>query len=99
MAHQQTITLDIIEDGLYNNIIEITTNPYDEIVAQIGEYWFYFDSEANDECIELEDYLRQTDTKEISEKIYDTLDDMRRIDLPDENDEYNYYLAYLNENL
>ncbi len=90
------ITKTLIRNGLEDGIISFTADPNGTgTVANIGEYWFYFDDGPEAAEKSPEEYMEKAGQEEVVDRIYDTLDDMRRDD--PSSAEYRYYEACLRE--
>ncbi len=92
------ITKQMIADGLAKHLVQLVTDPNEGAgtVCQIGEWWFYFDT---DEAPNLEPdaYVSNVSIADIVDKIFDTLQDFKTDDTF--KDEYDYYEAVLSEGL
>lgn len=85
----------MVEKGYELGYISLINNPNDgKIAAQIGDYWFCFDS-TEDRFMSVEEYETNTLFVDIVELIYVALTEMKT----EFEDEYLYYFAYLFENL
>ena len=85
------ITKQMIENGLNQNIIKPVLDDDGELICKIGDGWFYFGGHE----------FENTDPSEIPfdvlvNEILCVLDDFREVGDVYE-DEYLYYLYYLNE--
>lgn len=91
------VTKEILKQGIDKRIVKFVLDPNLDtgMVCQIGESWFYFGgTDAESEMPD--DFLKNSDKKEIVNSIYDTLEEFRKYE---NQDEYAYYDAYLNERL
>ena len=91
------ITRELITQGINKGFVRFIpdSNLNTGTVCQIGESWFYFGgTDAESEMPG--DFLNNSDKKEIVNSIYDTLEEFRKYE---NQDEYAYYDAYLNESL
>lgn len=89
----ERITKQMIENGLNQNIIKPVLDDDGELICKIGDNWFYFGGHE----------FENTDPSEIPfdvlvNKILIVLDDFREVGDVYE-DEYLYYLYYLNERI
>ena len=96
------ITREMISNGYYHGLVQLTRNDAEETVCQIGEHWFFF---GYDKCVSdmnLFDYCSNNTLITIIDDIYQALEDIRE-DIENGNtemeDEYNYYYWYLVENI
>ena len=95
---EDKITKRMVYDGIRKKVIRFIKDPYGLGVAcQIGAHWFYHDEFDPEEEMTLEKYDRVS-LKNKARAVYETLKDFCR-DAPENRDEYNYYVAYLKENL
>jgi len=92
--HGPVITKELVRKAYCRNDIRLGIDPNLEcgVVAMIGDYWFYFEHEA-DESFTVEEFKKIYPENMIIDCIYKTLSDFRT----DETfqDEYAYYFACL----
>lgn len=83
----------MIFKGLCDGVVKIISNPNDDCIAcQIGEYWFYFIGNE-DENLSPDEVYESYTKEQLTEMIYSTLQDMEN----NEFDEVEYYKAFLKE--
>ena len=91
------ITPEMIKTGLDTGAVSIADSPHgDGAVCRIGEYWFSFGGQTEEETSAAE-YLANIPKEDIIREITDVLEEFRRD--PGFADEYAYYEAFLNEKL
>lgn len=92
------ITKNMICEGYRQGIVQLVISQNDDgIVCQIGDGWFYFGGHTADEYDSVEAYKRDIPTETIIDEIYSAIDEFGRES--DFKDEYDYYEAYLRENV
>lgn len=96
MYMKEKISKELIFKGLCNGTIRIINNPNDYcIAAQIGDSWFYFAGNENDD-MEANRYLEIYTKEEIAEMIYNTINDEPiNGETEDDASEWLYYRACL----
>ncbi len=92
------ITKDMIRDGIRKGSIMLVTDPNMDsgTVCKIGGYWFYFGGETAEQMEPL-DYLHAVPMEDVIDEIFLALDAFRQSE--HSRDEYDYYEAYLNEQI
>lgn len=89
------ITRQMVEDGYREELIYLINNSLDGcIAAQIGDNWFYFAGNENEEMT-VDEYEAEYTFDEIVDYIFDVLDSDFKTEF---EDEYWYYYYYLREN-
>lgn len=98
MYTDDKISKEIIYKGLCNGTIQIINNPNDYcIAAQIGDSWFYFTGNENDD-MEVDDYLKIYTKEEITDMIYNAINDEPiNGETEDDATEWLYYRSFLTE--
>ena len=94
MGGMNLITKKMVQDGIEKELIRFIADP-DEMtgtVCEIGEEWFHFGA-ATEDNLSPDDYLATTESGDIVESVFQTLNDMREGD--DFSDEYAYYESFL----
>lgn len=92
------ITKNMIHMGYTQGVVQLVISPNDDgVVCQIGNDWFYFGGHTADEYDSVEAYKHDIPTETIIDEIYSIIDEFGRE--PEFKDEYDYYEAYLRENV
>lgn len=92
------ITKNMIHMGYIQGIVQLVISPNDDgVVCQIGDGWFYFGGHTAAECDSVEEYKHDIPVETIIDEIYSVIDEFGRES--DFKDEYDYYEAYLRENV
>lgn len=92
------ITKNMICEGYRQGIVQLVISPNnDGVVCQIGDGWFYFGGCTAEEYDSVEAYKRDTTTETIISEIYVVLNGFSYES--EFKDEYDYYEAYLRENV
>lgn len=92
------ITKNMIHMGYTQGVVQLVVSPNnDGVVCQIGDGWFYFGGYTAEEHNSVEAYKRDIATETIIDEIYSVIDEFGRES--DFKDEYDYYEAYLRENV
>lgn len=92
------ITKNMIHMGYTQGVVQLVVSPNnDGIVCQIGDGWFYFGGCTAEEYASVEAYKRDIATETIIDEIYSVIDEFGRES--EFKDEYDYYEAYLRENV
>lgn len=90
------ITRQMIEEGYQKGFVWLINNPNDGCIsAQIGDNWFYFAGNENDE-LTVENYKEVYTSEEIVDYIFNVLDSDFKTEF---EDEYLYYYCFLLEKL
>ena len=94
MIHK--ITRQMIKEGYQKGFVWLINNPNDGCIsAQIGNQWFYFAGNENDE-LTVESYKEVYTSEEIVDYIFSVLDSDFKTEF---EDEYLYYYYFLKERL
>ena len=92
------ITKNMIHMGYTQGVVQLVISPNDDgVVCQIGDGWFYFGGYTAEEYDSVEAYKRNTTTETIISEIYVVLNELSYES--EFKDEYDYYEAYLRENV
>ena len=92
------ITKNMIHMGYTQGVVQLVISPNnDGVVCQIGDGWFYFGGCTAEEYDSVEAYKRDTTTETIISEIYVVLNEFSYES--EFKDEYDYYEAYLRENV
>lgn len=94
----EIISKEMILKGLEKGVVRIINNPNDgEIAAQIGDYWFYFAGQENNE-LSVKEYLELYTNEEIAEYIEATINEDPINGYSEEGaGEWLYYRSVLHE--
>lgn len=92
-GNKHMITKQKIESGIREHLIKLVKDPNMDTgtVCKIGDWWFYFDVNADD--TPPEKYLATTPIPKIVNKIFKTLNEFKGDE--ETKDEYDYYDAIL----
>lgn len=92
------ITKNMIHMGYTQGVVQLVISPNnDGIVCQIGDGWFYFGGCTAEEYDSVEAYKRDTTIETIVSEIYVVLNEFSYES--EFKDEYDYYEAFLRENI
>lgn len=91
------ITKELIRKGLVHNIIRLEKSPMnDGVVAQCGDYWFYFGGCTAEAYDDPDKYWADMSFEDIVSEIFDVLVEFQ---YGENETEAAYYEAYINEHL
>lgn len=94
------ITTDMLTAGYSSGLVNLIPSPYgDGIVCSIGDNWFYFGGSTAEMYKSVEAYKEDIPEKDIIEEILMALESFRTSGAEEFIDEYQYYEAFLRENL
>lgn len=85
---------DVIEHGFERGTVRIIDHE-GEIVCEIGQRWFYFETDADSLTMSAKEYMANHTLGEIAQKVADTLNDMGKDDPFTYVDELVYYANLL----
>lgn len=90
------ITHEMVRKGIHQGIVRFIIDPNmeDGTVCAIGDNWFYFGGLLAEET-KPENYLEKAGIDKAVNDIYDAVTEIKDTD----QDEYDYYLSYLQENI
>jgi hypothetical protein len=94
------ISRQMVHDAYQKGLIQLKVDPNmgAGTVCQIGSFWFYFGGLTAEENSP-EEYRRNVPEEDIIDEIFTTLVSFKENFESDERDEYDYYNAYLHEQL